>query len=445
VVPLISIGDASAPESGGAGLVFPVTLSAFASQAVSVDFATSSGTATSGVDFTPAAGTLSFASTSTSESLSVMPIDDPIDEPDERLMLTLSNPLHGALGNAVGVGTILDDDPPPSLSVADASILEGNVGSRSLFFSPILSLPSGKAISLDYATGGGTASAGSDYAPASGSLSFAPGSTVQSIDVTVFGDLLSEGDESLGLLLSNGVNVTLPAGPALGTIRDDDPAVGPSTAELVHGSVVTASLAALAGPMGAHDLYHIAVPPHSSFEVLASDLAGDVIPLVLDRVAADGTTVLQSATENALRFENATSAPSLDERILVASGGCSADCGSADRYRIRALDTTAGVSRFNNSSTQVSVLLLQNTGTGPIQGHVWLWSLSGVLLGSQPISLASRAGAVLDTSVIPGGAGQSGSITVSHDGGYGALSGKAVAIEPATGFTFDTPLTYRGR
>jgi hypothetical protein len=39
----------------------------------------------------------------------------------------------------------------------------------------------------------------------------------------------------------------------------------------------------------------------------------------------------------------------------------------------------------------------------------------------------------------------SGSLTISHDGPFGALSGKAVAVEPATGFTFDTPLLPRPR
>ena len=46
-----------------------------------------------------------------------------------------------------------------------------------------------------------------------------------------------------------------------------------------------------------------------------------------------------------------------------------------------------------------------------------------------------------NTSELPFAAGMAGSITVTHTGRYGDLSGKAVALEPATGFTFDTPLT----
>jgi hypothetical protein len=52
---------------------------------------------------------------------------------------------------------------------------------------------------------------------------------------------------------------------------------------------------------------------------------------------------------------------------------------------------------------------------------------------------------VSNTSAVPGVGGQSGSITVASDVAYGALAGKAVAVEPATGFTFDTPLTLRTR
>ena len=51
--------------------------------------------------------------------------------------------------------------------------------------------------------------------------------------------------------------------------------------------------------------------------------------------------------------------------------------------------------------------------------------------------------AVLNTAAIPGAAGVSGSITIAHDGGYGALAGKALALEPATGFSFDSPMLPR--
>jgi hypothetical protein len=59
------------------------------------------------------------------------------------------------------------------------------------------------------------------------------------------------------------------------------------------------------------------------------------------------------------------------------------------------------------------------------------------------VSLAPRGSLALNTATVAGVAGQSGSLTLSHDGEYGALVGKAVALEPATGFTFDSPLVTR--
>jgi choice-of-anchor B domain-containing protein len=451
VVPAISALDVSAPEDPPTApdhpsqISFPVTLSAYTSQTVTVDYTVAAGTATAGLDFEPSSGTLSFPPNITSQPVSVNLIDDLLDEDDETLILTLSAPANATIADGVAIGTILDDDPPPVLTVAGASALEGNVGFRTLAFAPTLSLPSGKSISLDYSTGGGTATPGTDYLPAAGALSFAPGATAQPIDVTLVSDLLSEGDETFQLSLSNGANVILPLAPVVGTIRDDDPVAAASGRELVHGSVVQADLAAEPGPLGDQDLYRIAVPPGTSVEVVADGLTGDVMPLVLQRLASDGTTVIDSAAGLSLRWENASGAAQDQEQVRVASGGCTADCDATDRYRIRALDTTASASRFNNSATQATVLLLQNASSEEVTGHVWFRDGAGAAIGAQAFSLAPRASLALDTRTVPGVAGASGSLTISHTGTYGAIAGKAVAVEPATGFTFDTPLVPRPR
>jgi len=65
------------------------------------------------------------------------------------------------------------------------------------------------------------------------------------------------------------------------------------------------------------------------------------------------------------------------------------------------------------------------------------------LLGSSNFSIAPRGALVLNTSTVAGAAGVGGTITVAHDGGYGGLAIKSVALEPATGFSFDTPGTYK--
>ena len=118
-------------------------------------------------------------------------------------------------------------------------------------------------------------------------------------------------------------------------------------------------------------------------------------------------------------------------------------CGPDAQYRVRGWDTSYRAARFNNSGTQITVLVVQNETSAVVNGHVWFWGSGGALLGSQAISLQPRGTLTLNTSsVVPA---SSGSLTISHDGPYAGLSGKAVAVEPATGFTFDTPLLVRPR
>jgi hypothetical protein len=113
-------------------------------------------------------------------------------------------------------------------------------------------------------------------------------------------------------------------------------------------------------------------------------------------------------------------------------------------YEIQMLETTYAVPRFNNSATQQTVLLLQNTRAQAVQGAIHFFAAAGTPVLSHPFTLPARGLLVVNTSTLPGLAGQSGSALVAQNGGYGALAGKAVALEPATGFTFDTPIEAKG-
>jgi hypothetical protein len=122
---------------------------------------------------------------------------------------------------------------------------------------------------------------------------------------------------------------------------------------------------------------------------------------------------------------------------------CTTDCGADDQYRIRAYETTYAIPRFNNSGTQVTVAILQNPGGYAVSGTLWFWNTGGILLASQPFTVAAKATLVLNTAAVPGLSGESGWVSVSHDGRYGDLAGKTVALEPATGFSFDSPMVSR--
>jgi len=229
-------------------------------------------------------------------------------------------------------------------------------------------------------------------------------------------------------------------------VDDDNP--GASNArELTHGSDLQADLQAQPGPVPDQDVYAMSEKPRSSYEVIVDALSGDVAPLVLERRSCSGSVVQTglpagAGASLALRFENASAATVNTERITV-SGACGASCDAADVYRIRLRETTLAIARFNNSGTQITILVLQNPTAALVTGHVWFRSTSGGPLGNQVFSLGARSTLTLNTASVAPAAG--GSVLISHDGPYGALTGKTVAVEPATGFTFDTPLKVRER
>jgi hypothetical protein len=110
----------------------------------------------------------------------------------------------------------------PSVSVADASAPEGDSGTTTLSFPISLSKAVAWPVSVDFKTADGSATASSDYASASGTVTFAPGETSNTIDVSVKGDTAIESDETLTVGLSNPVNTQIAEGSATGTIKNDD-------------------------------------------------------------------------------------------------------------------------------------------------------------------------------------------------------------------------------
>lgn len=110
-------------------------------------------------------------------------------------------------------------------------------------------------------------------------------------------------------------------------------------------------------------------------------------------------------------------------------------------YTVEFFDTTYFVPRWNNTATQTTVFIIQNTTNATVSGSLLLHNAGGTLLHTQPLSILQNGVTVFNTASVAALAGQSGSARVVHTGGWGALAGKAVALEPGTGFTFDTPMT----
>jgi photosystem II stability/assembly factor-like uncharacterized protein len=110
----------------------------------------------------------------------------------------------------------------PSLSINDVSVPEGNAGTAAATFGVTLSTASPLTVTVAYATANGTATAGSDYVAASGTLTFPPGATTRSIPVTVNGDTLVEPNETFFVNLSAATNATIADAQGVGTINNDD-------------------------------------------------------------------------------------------------------------------------------------------------------------------------------------------------------------------------------
>ena len=107
---VLSVADAEASEEEDATLDFAVTLDPAADAAVTVDYATSDGTATSGADYTGTSGTLTFPAGETAKTVSVPIVDDAVDDGGETLTLTLSQAAGANIGAAAATGIIRDDD-----------------------------------------------------------------------------------------------------------------------------------------------------------------------------------------------------------------------------------------------------------------------------------------------------------------------------------------------
>jgi len=150
----------------------------------------------------------------------------------EQVLLLIAVPLLAvtpvAVATAASVVGVLGVAPPSHvLTINDVSVTEGDSGTTLAIFTVTLSDPSSVTASVQYSTANGTATAGSDYVAKSGTLTFSPGTTSQTISVTVINDTTAEPDETFFVKLFNATNATIADGQGQGgqgTIQNDDPA-----------------------------------------------------------------------------------------------------------------------------------------------------------------------------------------------------------------------------
>jgi hypothetical protein len=228
-LPTLSINDASVNEGnvGTTTASFTVTLSAAATSAVTVNYTTADGTAAAGSDYTATSGALTFAIGETTKTVSVPISGDTTVESNETFSITLSAATGATLADALGQGTVVNDDvaPPPvlpTLGIADVNVTEGNAGTTIATFTVTLSAAATSAVTVNYSTSDVTATVGSDYAAGSGTLSFAVGETTKTVAITINGDTVVEPDETFHVDLASATGATIADAQGQGIIANDD-------------------------------------------------------------------------------------------------------------------------------------------------------------------------------------------------------------------------------
>ncbi|MBE7502642.1 MAG: hypothetical protein HS113_20620 [Verrucomicrobiales bacterium] len=224
-------------HSGSRLASFTVTLSPASSQEITVDYLVSSPIALTNVDFVPPDGRLDgrllFPPGVPSVGLTMQVRGDLVDEEDERVQITLRDPVGASLGSATATLIIADDDDPPTVSVVGSSVVEGDAGTTPLPFTLTVTGATEKPVSLRYQTQPGTATADVDYLSVSNRWVLPPERMATNlvlttqVNVLVVGDLVNEtvgerNTEDFFLVLDEAPNLRLLNSRATGLILDDD-------------------------------------------------------------------------------------------------------------------------------------------------------------------------------------------------------------------------------
>lgn len=216
--PEIRVLDRDVGEGDGPA-VFTVTLSAAYFAPVSVDYSSGDDTALSPGDYAAISGTLTIPAGVARALISISVVDDPLDEADESFTVNLNNPRYGVIVDGTALGVIVDNDPPPRLTIQDVVATEGD---GSADFVAALSAVSGLQVSAAYATQRRSATPGSDYMESSGLLVIPAGIVSATVSVPLVDDTVGELTERFVLTVANPINTLLVNDTAQATIVDDD-------------------------------------------------------------------------------------------------------------------------------------------------------------------------------------------------------------------------------
>ena len=210
-----------------------VELSQTSADTVTVDYATSDGSALAGDDYTATSGTLTFATGETVKAIIVPILDDAVYEPTQQFDVTLSNPTGATLPTYPGAAiNIRDDESPPTASIDDVTVGE-DAGTMTLTLN--LSHESSHRTAYRTVTSdvGGTATQGADYvnfiSGAEAIITVPAGDTQASFDIAITDDAAAESSETITIrwrieVINNAGEATPNTIDFTGTITDNDSA-----------------------------------------------------------------------------------------------------------------------------------------------------------------------------------------------------------------------------
>ena len=212
----ITIYDKRELEDAGA-IQLPIELSRPTDAVVTVQYASTDGTAESGLDYTASRGIVIFDPGATRGVIEIEITDDELPESTETFAVTLLKPRNAIIARGTGTGTILDNDGGTAiLRVEDALVQEEEGMVR---FQVSLSHPQRQMISAAYRTQDGTAKAGEDYEAASGVVTLAPGTLDAMIAVPLLKDGLDWQEETFTVHLESSENAEIAKAVGVATIQ----------------------------------------------------------------------------------------------------------------------------------------------------------------------------------------------------------------------------------
>lgn len=220
--PKVSLAGATVTE-GAFGTVrsakVALQLSARTSHTVSVRLRTASGTARSGSDFRAVDRRVSVPAGWRGVTVTIPVVGDNRDEPTEMFSASISAPRYASLGTSRATVVVLDDDPPSAVGMNDATFTEPATGTKVVTIPLRLSRPSGRATSVRVKTWPLTARA-ADFTGVDAVYSFAAGSTLRYVRVTVKSDTVAEPPETFRVSISRPAHLTIPRPLVTMTIRN---------------------------------------------------------------------------------------------------------------------------------------------------------------------------------------------------------------------------------